>query len=120
MSKKTRRVEIPEDLDFIPGANESDLFLAYDITDPAARERIAQAAVDAMRDYEHARAHQAEIEQKLGGQAIERSVISRAKLEVGDGAVVIPGITHSFRLGGGAKLRKYISGKYNNPIELDE
>ena len=104
MSEKTRRAEISEDVDFIPDVEDSDPFLAYDITDPAARERIAQA----------------EIEQKLGGQAIERSVISRAKLEVGNGAVVIPGITHSFRLGRGAKLRKYISRKYNNPIKLDE
>ena len=79
MSKKTRRVKIPEDLDFIPGANESDLFLAYDITDPAARERIAQAAVDTMRDYEHARTRQTEVEREVGSRALQSSEVKADK-----------------------------------------
>lgn len=73
MSKKTRRAEISEDVNFISGANESDLFLAYDNTDPSAQERITRGAVDAMREHKHARTRQTEVEREVGSRALQSS-----------------------------------------------
>lgn len=70
MSKTVRRIEISEDVDFVPDVEDSELFLAYGITDPSARERIACEAVDALRSYENARARQVKIERALGEQGL--------------------------------------------------